>query len=74
MSADDMLVEMSRALGRIEARLDGQDQVLADLKADVQQLKANPGRRWKAVGKWVATVAGTVAAAIVAFKLKVLGR
>jgi len=29
---NDILIEMSRALGRIESRLDGQDRILGELK------------------------------------------
>lgn len=74
MGNDDVLFEIQRSLGRIEARLDGQDQALADLKTDVATLKATPGRRWSAVGKWASSIAAAVIGAVLAFKLKVIGR
>jgi hypothetical protein len=73
MSTDDVLFEIQRSLGRIEARLDGQDLVLGDLKADLAAVQTKSLRRWTAVGKWLATVAATVVAAFVAFRLKVKG-
>lgn len=77
MSTEDVMFEVQRSLGRIEATQAAQFAELkaemVGLKSDVAMLKAQPAKRWGAVGKWIGTVAATVVAAVVAFRLKVLG-
>jgi hypothetical protein len=74
VSAADV-IEISRALGRVEQHLIQQDQCLAQLASDVAQLRAKmdsdiadlkdrPTRRAIAFGRWAGGIVATIIAGI----------
>jgi hypothetical protein len=64
VSSEEALFEINRTIGRFEARFDAQDKVLAQVQADVAELKARPARRITTVLRWVGTVAATFIAGL----------
>ena len=84
MAEEKQLVEISRALGRIEGRfdvvearfdhmntrLDYQDTQHAALVAKVQEIADRPGNRRRAVAKWAGAAGASVVAGLAVAVLK----
>jgi hypothetical protein len=63
--------ELSRSLGRIEETLRRQDEMMIELRAEVQvlrsevaDLRGRPARTWNTIGKYIASIAATIAAGL----------
>lgn len=69
MADHQILIDISRTLGRFDQRFDNQDESLLRIEARITALETRPSKRWSAIGKWIAGVGATFVAALALFWL-----